>query len=66
MTPEGWKVLGCLVLGAFLALAAVGLYFTIKSGFGNSSALAVLSIGALGAATVAVIWYLVARWADRI
>ena len=66
MTPEGWKVLGCVVMGILLGLAALGLVFTIKSGFNNLGALALLGVGAIGAAIVGVIWYLIRRWADRI
>ena len=32
-TPEGWKVLGCLLLCASLVFVAVGVYTCLKTGF---------------------------------
>lgn len=62
MTPEGWKVLGCLVSGVGLCLAGLGLYGCIKTGFGNSFAVTVLLGGVLIAAAPVAVWYLVRWW----
>jgi len=61
MTPEGWKVLGCAVLGICIALTALGLFFCIRNGFGDPDAVKVLLWGAGLTALVLVARYIALR-----
>ena len=66
MTPEGWKVAGCAAALVSIGLVGVGLYFCIKTGFKNRDALTVLRGGVALTAAVAIIWWLVRRWGERL
>ena len=62
MTPEAWKVLGCLaVLGVALFLG-VGLYLGVRTGFRNPEALLLLGSAILVGAMLGAAWYVLRRW----
>lgn len=61
MTWEGWKVLGCALLGICMAVTALGLFFCIRNGFGDPDAVKVLLWGASLTALVLIARYIVRR-----
>ncbi len=61
MTPEGWRVLGCIVVVAVALFLAGCLYVCVRTGFRNPQALTLLG-AALVMAVVGAGWYAIRRW----
>jgi len=70
MTPEGWRVLGCMVVVGVALFLAGCLYVCVRTGFRNPQALTFRNPQALtllGAALVTAVmvgagWYAIRRW----
>lgn len=62
MTPEGWRVLGCMVVVAVALFLAGCLYVCVRTGFRNPQALTLLGSALIMAAMVGAGWYAIRRW----
>ena len=62
MTPEGWKVLGCLVVVVVALFLAGCLYVCVRTGFRNPQALTLLGAALVMAVMVSAGWYAIRRW----
>ncbi len=62
MTPEGWKVLGCLVVIVVALFLAGSVYVCVRTGFRNPTALGLLGSAVFMAMLVGAGWHVIRRW----
>ena len=61
MTPEGWKVFGCIVFGVGLFFVGLALYAFLEPGVDHALAWYVLGMGLAICGLVAFVWFIIRR-----